>query len=102
MNEGEEPDEFWAALGGKGPYTTDNPMAPLLKPHLFHCIVYTGSGRMPVEEIKSFKQEYLVDDDLMIIDSGLEISVWMGNLCVGSQQGRSEGLRIVQMRYFHN
>ena len=57
VNEGEEPDEFWNALGGKGSYTTVNHDAPVLKSRLFHCIVYTGSGRMRVEEIKPFRQE---------------------------------------------
>lgn len=55
--EGEEPAEFWNALGGKGPYTTIQPdPVPVLKARLFHCIL-SSFGRLRVEEIKPFKQE---------------------------------------------
>ena len=55
--EGEEPDAFWSALGGKGPYTTVQPdPVPVLKSRLFHCIL-SSTGRLRVEEIKPFKQE---------------------------------------------
>lgn len=61
VNEGEEPDSFWDALGGKGPYTTVQPdPSPLLKPRLFHCVQYTASGRIRVEEIKPFKQGVII------------------------------------------
>lgn len=57
VNEGEEPQEFWDALGGKGPYTTIQPdPTPVLKARLFHCIL-SSAGRLRVEEIKPFKQE---------------------------------------------
>lgn len=60
INEGEEPHEFWDALGGKGPYTNVQPEpAPLLKARLFHCIL-NSAGRLRVEEIKPFKQEVLI------------------------------------------
>ena len=55
--EGKEPEDFWAALGGKGPYTTVQPdPVPILEPRLFHCIL-SASGRLGVEEIKPFKQQ---------------------------------------------
>lgn len=57
INEGEEPQGFWDALGGKGPYTTVQPdPPPMLKARLFHCIL-SSAGRLRVEEIKPFKQE---------------------------------------------
>jgi gelsolin len=57
ISEGEEPQEFWDALGGKGPYTTVQPdPVPILKTRLFHCIL-SSAGRLRVEEIKPFKQE---------------------------------------------
>ena len=57
--EGEEPAEFWAALGGQGPYTTVQPdPVPMLKTRLFHCIL-SSFGRLRVEEIKPFKQEVI-------------------------------------------
>ena len=57
ISEGDEPQEFWDALGGKGPYTTVQPdPVPVLKTRLFHCIL-SAAGRLRVEEIKPFKQE---------------------------------------------
>lgn len=55
--EGEEPAEFWDALGGRGPYTTIQPdPVPVLKSRLFHCIL-SPAGRLRVEEIRPFKQQ---------------------------------------------
>lgn len=93
VDEGAEPDAFWDALGGQGPYTVENVEPPVLKNRLFHCILY-ASGRMRVEEIKPFKQEDLVDDDVMILDSGREIYVWIGQHA--DEQERKEGLRMAQ------
>lgn len=94
VDEGAEPDAFWDALGGQGPYTVENVEPPVLKNRLFHCILY-ASGRMRVEEIKPFKQEDLVDDDVMILDSGREIYVWIGQHA--DEQERKEGLRMAQV-----
>jgi len=76
--EGEEPEDFWNALGGQTPYTSDlaEPV-PILEPRLFHCIL-NSNGKLRVDEIKPFMQEDLVDDDVMVLDSGLEIYVWVG------------------------
>ena len=58
INEGEEPNEFWDALGGKGDYDTEleKPGAPFLEPRLFHCRIMTN-GKLRVEEIANFEQE---------------------------------------------
>ena len=37
-----------------------------------------GSGKMRAVEINSFEQSDLVPDDVMILDSGAEIYVWVG------------------------
>ena len=37
-----------------------------------------GSGKMRAVEINSFEQADLVPDDVMILDSGAEIYVWVG------------------------
>lgn len=78
IEEGKEPEEFWKAVGGKGQYTTSQPdSVPILEPRLFHCIL-TPNGRLGVEEMKSFTQSDLVEDDVMVLDSGMEIYVWVG------------------------
>lgn len=58
INEGDEPEDFWNALGGKGEYDNEleRPGAPILDPRLFHCRV-TTAGKFKVEEIGSFEQE---------------------------------------------
>ena len=58
IEEGSEVDKFWAALGGKGPYTSEpaEDCTPLLAPRLFHCHL-PASGKLRVEEITDFKQE---------------------------------------------
>jgi gelsolin len=55
--EGEEPVEFWEALGGAGDYDTDMdpPGRPLLEPRLFHCHLW--HGKLRVEEVPHFDQE---------------------------------------------
>ena len=56
--EGEEPDAFWDALGGKGDYAParEDLDRPLLCPRLFHCII-TPLGYLRVNEVSNFTQE---------------------------------------------
>ena len=50
-----------------------------MEPRLFHCrMTMPGSGKMRAVEINSFEQADLVPDDVMILDSGAEIYVWVG------------------------
>jgi len=59
VNEGSETAEFWALLGGKGPYTTDDfgVDTPSLSPRLFHCCIVPPSTELQVEEVFSFDQD---------------------------------------------
>ncbi|XP_046387919.1 gelsolin, cytoplasmic isoform X2 [Ischnura elegans] len=78
--EGEEPEEFWEALGGQGEYSKEfsGKDTPQLEPRLFHCQIDTR-GRTSIEEIGHFKQEDLYEDDVMLLDVGDEIYVWIGD-----------------------
>lgn len=59
MGEGDEPEEFWAALGGR------TEVRPVLQPYrqlrsikLFHCYV-PFSNKLKVEEISHFSQQVI-------------------------------------------
>uniref|UniRef100_A0A1B0GQK7 Gelsolin-like domain-containing protein n=1 Tax=Phlebotomus papatasi TaxID=29031 RepID=A0A1B0GQK7_PHLPP len=78
--EGEEPAEFWDALGGEGDYDRELDPAgpPFLEPRLFHCKILFN-GRFRVEEVAHFEQDDLDQDDIMVLDGGDEVYVWEGN-----------------------
>lgn len=91
ISEGEEPDEFWEALGGKNDYskTALDFNKPILEPRLFHC---QESGR--VVKISNFEQNDLMADDVMILDSGKEIYVWIGP--EAKEEEKENGLKMAK------
>jgi len=78
IEEESEPEEFWAALGGKADYSKIVRNSPILDPRLFHCYESPSSGVLRPIEIADFEQGDLVPDDVMILDSGAEIYNWIG------------------------
>jgi len=77
IEEGAEPAEFWAPLGGKGAYASAADLPdPVREPRLFQCSNATGSFR--VEEIFNFTQDDLERDDVFLLDTFNEVFVWVG------------------------
>lgn len=94
IKEGEETEEFWSALGGKAEYSTGTNMdKPILSPRLFHVLILP-SGATRAVEIRNFEQTDLVDDDMMIVDSGAELYVWVGN--DATQEERKTALELAK------
>ncbi|XP_044051708.1 gelsolin-like isoform X2 [Siniperca chuatsi] len=81
LEEGEEEDAFWDALGGQEDYCR----SPRLKnkmeahpPRLFACSNKTGNFLM--EEVPGqLTQDDLAPDDVMILDTWDQVFVWIGN-----------------------
>ncbi|XP_028289758.1 villin-1 isoform X2 [Gouania willdenowi] len=79
--EGQEPAEFWVALGGKAPYASDKRLEreePPHSPRLFECSNQTGRFRMT--EVDDFAQIDLDEEDVMMLDTWEEIFLWIGNM----------------------
>lgn len=97
IKEGNEPVEFWNALGGKAEYDTeiDPPGAPFLDPRLFHCSIHSGKFR--VEEVLHFEQDDLDPDDIMVLDGGDEIYIWIGQ--GATEEERSKSIDMAMVRF---
>uniref|UniRef100_A0A3Q1HWR2 Villin-like n=1 Tax=Acanthochromis polyacanthus TaxID=80966 RepID=A0A3Q1HWR2_9TELE len=77
--EGQEPAEFWVALGGKAPYASDKKLQMVElrhSPRLFECSNQTG--RFRVTEVDDFDQSDLDEEDVMLLDTWEEIFLWVG------------------------
>ena len=100
IQEGSESDEFWNGLGGQGEYskTLHNLDKPILEPRLFHCLEL--NGRFRALEIDDFDQKDLSQDSVLILDSGDEIYIWIGNEASDSDKENSLELAKVSM-IFH-
>ncbi|CAK9822912.1 Protein flightless-1 [Anthophora retusa] len=79
LNEGEEPDNFfWVALGGKKTYDTDAEYMNYTR--LFRCSNEKGYFTIS-EKCTDFCQDDLADDDIMILDNGEQVFLWLGSRC---------------------
>lgn len=79
LSEGEEPDNFfWVGLGGKKPYETDASFMDHTR--LFRCSNEKGYFIVS-EKCSDFCQDDLADDDIMILDNGEQVFLWLGAKC---------------------
>ncbi|XP_037829188.1 villin-1 isoform X2 [Kryptolebias marmoratus] len=77
--EGQEPADFWVALGGKAPYASDKRLEreeQVHSPRLFECSNQTGQFRMT--EVYNFDQSDLDEEDVMLLDTWEELFLWIG------------------------
>ncbi|KAM4576962.1 gelsolin-like [Odontesthes bonariensis] len=80
LEEGQEEDAFWEALGGKEDYCHSprlNNQMDVHPPRLFACSNKTGNFQM--EEVPGeLTQDDLAPDDVMILDTWDQLFVWIG------------------------
>ncbi|KAK7111739.1 protein flightless-1 homolog [Littorina saxatilis] len=76
INEGEEPENFfWVGIGGKKPYDKDSEFMNFAR--LFRCSNEKGYFAVS-EKCADFCQDDLADDDVMILDNGEQVFLWVG------------------------
>ncbi|XP_006186896.1 villin-1 [Camelus ferus] len=77
--EGQEPANFWMALGGKAPYASTKRLQEetlVISPRLFECSNQTG--RFLATEIPDFNQDDLEEDDVFLLDVWDQVFFWVG------------------------
>eukprot|EP00118_Oscarella_pearsei_P006460 m.29143 g.29143 ORF g.29143 m.29143 type:complete len:1260 (+) comp31138_c0_seq3:13-3792(+) len=76
IREGSEPENFfWVGIGGKGGYDDDGDYMNYTR--LFRCSNEKGFFSVS-EKCLDFCQDDLADEDVMILDSGSEVFLWVG------------------------
>jgi hypothetical protein len=101
MDEGDESDEFWTALGGKGdvaPGADDDEASEKAAVESQKLVrVSDASGELKVEEIATgeLKKDMLDTNDVFIVDSG-DIFVWVGK---GASADERKNSMIVASKY---
>ncbi|XP_063789984.1 villin-1 [Pseudophryne corroboree] len=79
LAEGQEPDEFWLALGGKSQYANikrlQEQTADII-PRLFECSNKTGV--FVATEITDYNQDDLDEDDVFLLDAWDQVFLWIG------------------------
>ncbi|XP_047387472.1 villin-like protein isoform X1 [Sciurus carolinensis] len=77
--EGQEPPNFWEALGGRAPYPSSKRLpeeAASSQPRLFECC--RQAGCLVLTEVVFFSQGDLDKYDIMLLDTWQEIFLWLG------------------------
>lgn len=92
--EGKEPADFWSSMGGKKNYQSSHTLKrSVTNPRLFGCSNKTG--RFIVEEVPGdFTQSDLATDDVMLLDTGDQIFLWVGK--DANAEERKEAPRIAE------
>ncbi|XP_034083168.1 protein flightless-1 homolog [Gymnodraco acuticeps] len=76
INEGEEPENFfWVGIGSQKEYDEDADY--MKRARLFRCSNEKGYFSVS-EKCSDFCQDDLADDDIMLLDNGKEVYMWVG------------------------
>ncbi|XP_014809683.1 PREDICTED: villin-1 isoform X2 [Calidris pugnax] len=95
--EGQEPAEFWAALGGKSQYANSKRLQEenqSVSPRLFECSNKTGT--FLATEIVDFTQDDLEEDEVYLLDIWDQVFFWIGR---GANQAEKEAAAVMAQEY---
>ncbi|NXK24065.1 VILI protein, partial [Arenaria interpres] len=95
--EGQEPAEFWAALGGKSQYANNKRLQEenlSVSPRLFECSNKTGT--FLATEIVDFTQDDLEEDEVYLLDIWDQVFFWIGR---GANKSEKEAAAVMAQEY---
>ncbi|XP_040460470.1 villin-1 isoform X1 [Falco naumanni] len=98
--EGQEPPEFWLALGGKSQYANSKRLQeenPSVSPRLFECSNKTGT--FLATEIVDFTQDDLEEDDVYLLDTWDQVFFWIGK---GANESEKEAAAVMVQEYLRS
>ncbi|KAM9630258.1 villin-1 [Morphnus guianensis] len=98
--EGQEPPEFWLALGGKSQYANSKRLQEenlSVSPRLFECSNKTGT--FMATEIVDFTQDDLEEDDVYLLDTWDQVFFWIGK---GANESEKEAAAVMVQEYLWN
>ncbi|NXL14640.1 VILI protein, partial [Setophaga kirtlandii] len=98
--EGQEPPEFWLALGGKSQYASNKRLQeenPSVSPRLFECSNKTGT--FLATEIIDFTQDDLEENDIYLLDTWDQVFFWIGK---GANESEKEAAAVMAQEYLRS
>ncbi|NXX48497.1 VILI protein, partial [Tricholaema leucomelas] len=98
--EGQEPPEFWLALGGKSQYANSKRLQEensSVSPRLFECSNKTGT--FLATEIVDFTQDDLEEDDVYLLDTWDQVFFWIGK---GANESEKEAAAVMAQEYLRS
>ncbi|NXG43744.1 VILI protein, partial [Psilopogon haemacephalus] len=98
--EGQEPPEFWLALGGKSQYANSKRLQQensSVSPRLFECSNKTGT--FLATEIVDFTQDDLEEDDVYLLDTWDQVFFWIGK---GANESEKEAAAVMAQEYLRS
>ncbi|NXU18049.1 VILI protein, partial [Pardalotus punctatus] len=98
--EGQEPPEFWLALGGKSQYASSKRLQeenPSVSPRLFECSNKTGT--FLATEIIDFTQDDLEENDVYLLDTWDQVFLWIGK---GANESEKEAAAVMAQEYLRS